>query len=70
GFVCLRNGTWLNDDVIYFRASGEVKDLQTGETLEPEEYAETIADAESFLQISDLMLEHNLTKHWQTGTDD
>lgn len=70
GFVCLRNGTWLNDDVIYFRASGEVKDLQTGKTLEPEEYAETITDAESFLQISDLMLEHNLIKHWQTGTDD
>lgn len=70
GFVCFRNGTWLDDDVIYFRAAGEIMNLRTGEIEPIDDYEAAIAEAEEKLIISDWTLEHNLIRQWQTGASD
>lgn len=67
GFVCFRNGSWLNDEVVYIRDQNEVISLQSGEALPLTDYEVMLARAEESLRISDLTLEHNLLRLWQTG---
>ncbi|NLW16586.1 MAG: LTA synthase family protein [Firmicutes bacterium] len=70
GFVCFRNGNWLKDEVVHFRTTNEVMDRQTGETLPLADYETLAALAEEKLRISDLTLEHDLIKKWQTGVNE
>lgn len=67
GFVCFRNGSWLNEDVIYFRNRNEVVSLQSGETLPTTDYEDMLMRAEECIRISDVTLEHNLIRIWKTG---
>ena len=68
GFVCLRNGRWLNDEVYYLSASNQVLDLATGEELPATDYADIIDKARTHLRISDLTLEHNLISKFAKTT--
>ncbi len=69
GFVCFRNGTWINDDVIYFRSQRKLLDLKTGTELAAEDFAAEIERAEIELKVSDQLLEYDLIRQWQTEAD-
>lgn len=70
GFVCFRDGLWLNDDVVYWRAANEIRDVHNGAVLEVSDYQDAIDKATEQLYMSDLTLEHNLMKYWLTGASE
>ena len=53
--------------MVYIRDQNEVISLQSGEALPLTDYEVMLARAEESLRISDLTLEHNLLRLWQTG---
>lgn len=59
GFVCFRNGTWIDDQLAYLGSGGSLLELTSGrETLVAG--SDQLTRAEQTLRVSDLVLEHDL----------
>ncbi|WP_035165811.1 LTA synthase family protein [Caloramator sp. ALD01] len=60
GFVVLRNGTWITDDVAYLNFVDKVIDRRTGKELNKDKYVDNFERAYRMLKFSDSLIEYDL----------
>lgn len=62
GFVVLRNGTWITNEIAYLNFVDKIIDRRTGKELNKEEYLNYFETAYKILKTSDSIIEHDLIK--------
>ncbi len=70
GFVVFRNGMWASDNAMYFNHTHKILELSTGGELSAELFAWEIEKAQDSIRVSDLTLDHNLIKYFESRTGD